>query len=214
MQTKFDALIDRLVTVALMLPPVGRERVDISPPVRGENEIERGLPEEHDALGVRLRDEVIIPAVRSRPFGRVASMETSRLIPYYKYAQRHELLSVMSGGFRACRRAYRQTEYYKDQQKRHGTWLASFKVARYYRLLRSVREEGLKFDIVTRRNLPVVFCAKDIIYRLDGTHRCSVARFLGHERLPIVAVLPEDVLAVPNLPAEIETFVRSLSSPE
>jgi len=214
MQTKLDALIDRLLTVALMLPPAGREQAAVPPPQRGENEIERGLPGEYDAIGARLRDEVIIPAVRSRPFGRVGSMETSRLIPYYKYAPRHELLSIMSAGFRACRRAYRQTGYYRDQQARHGAWLATFKVARYYRLLKSVRKQGLKFDPATRRNLPVVFCAKDIVYRLDGTHRCSVARFLEHERLPIVAVLPEDVLALPDIPAEIRSFVESLAPPD
>jgi hypothetical protein len=214
MQGKFDALIDRLVTVALMLPPIGRDKPEVPPPEGGEDEIERGLPEKYEGIGNRLRDEVVIPAVRSRPFGRVSSMPTAKLIPYYKYAPRHELLGVMSNGFGACRRAYRQTEYFHDQQERHGSWLATFKVARYYRLLKSVRQEGLKFDLATRRNLPVVFCAKDIVFRLDGTHRCSVARFLGHERLPIVAVLPEDVLALPDIPDAIRSFVESLAPPD
>jgi len=215
MQSKFDALIDRLLTLALLWPPAGRAAPRVAPPERLENEIERGLPEEHEAVGFRLRDEVIMPAVRGgRGFGRVTAMDTVRLIPHYKYAPRFELLTLMAGGFRACRRTFRQTAYYRDQSRRHGAWTAALKVARYYRLLRSVRREGLKMDVVTRRNLPVVFCARDIVFRLDGTHRCSVARFLGHERLPVVVVTPADVLALPDLPPDMAEFVRSLAPPD
>jgi len=215
MQSRFDALIDRLLTLALLLPPAGREEPRVAPPERLEGEIERGLPEAHEAVGFRLRDLVIMPAARSGSgLGRVVAMDTARLIPYYKYAPRFELLSVMAQGFRACRRCFRQTEYCRDQTRRHGAWSAALKVARYYRLLRSVRKEGLKMDIATRRNLPVVFCARDIVFRLDGTHRCSVARFLGHERLPVVVVTPADVLALPDLPPDMAEFVRSLAPPD
>jgi len=214
-QSMPEALMDRAMTLALLLPPAGREEPRVSPPERREDEIERGLPEEYEAVGFKLRDKVIMPAVRSGAgFGRVTAMDTVRLIPHYKYAPRFELLTVMARGFRACRRAFRRTAYYRDQSRRHGAWAAALKVARYYRLLESARREGLKMDVLTRRNLPVVFCARDIVFRLDGTHRCSVARFLGHDRLPIVAVTPRDVLALPGLPPDVADFVKSLAPPD
>jgi len=213
MQTKLDALIDRLLVLALAFPPISREVAEVTPPECADGEASRMLPVEYAALGHVLRNQVIIPVVRSRSFGRLASVEISKLIPHHQFVPRHEVLSIMSKGFLACRRAYRQTAYYHDQQSRHGARLASLKVARYYRLLGSMRKEGFKGDTVTRRNLPVAFCAKDIVFRLDGTHRCSVARFLGYKRLPVIAVLPEDVLSLASIPPEIESFMKALSPP-
>jgi len=209
-----NALLDRLVTLTLLCPALKPARVEIRTLDKDGDEIERGLPEEYDKIAAKMRDEVVIPIVRSRPFGTVATVDIRKLIPYYKYQPRFELLTIMNRGLNACRRVYRQTEYYRDQQSRHGAWLATFKVARYYRLLRSVMTEGLKLNLETRENLPLLFCAKDIYFRLDGTHRTSVARFLGHETMPAVVITPQDVLSLADLPGDVEEFVRGLLPPE
>jgi len=206
-----DDLMDWLFMLALACPPKGREVVHVPPPEPQDGESEYLLPKKYSAMGSFLRDEILVPEVRSRIFGRVGRLETKYLVPHCQYVPRHEVLSIMTKGFRTCRRAYRQTAYYHDQQSRHGARRASLKVARYYRLLGSVRKNGFNGDPVTRRNLPVAFCAKDIVFRLDGCHRCSVARFLGYASLPVVVVQPEDVLSLPSLPPEIESLMKSLS---
>ena len=213
METIMTALYDRLLTLALILSPHTPLPPDIPTPQRHENELKRRMPHEHLPLAKRLRDEVIMPHIRKQHLGSAAMMDVSHLIPYYKYLPRFQLLSLMKRGFTACRRSFTYTEYFRDQQKRHGTWHAAYKVARYYRLYRSATTEALKFDIPTRLNLPIVFCAENICFRLDGTHRSSVARFLGEKEIPVVVVVPDDIRSISTSSYELRNFIETLASP-
>ena len=214
MKTRLDAILDRALTITLLCIPGSATPPELPSPEKGDDEIQRGLPEAYDAIGNRLRTEIVMPETRKRLFGTVAIMGIKKLMPRYKYEPRFQLLSLMSRGFLACARAFRHTEYYRDQRERHGTWLATFKVGRYIRLLKSVRTEGLKFNTDTRENLPVMFCAKDVYFRMDGAHRASVARFLELETMPVVVVTPEDVLSLQHLPDDIRAFVATLDPPD
>jgi len=170
------------------------------------------MSREHSSIAKRLRDEVILPYNRKQPLGSMAMMDVGRLIPYYKYLPRFQLLSLMKRGFTACWRSFTNTEYFKYQQKRHGIWHATYKVARYYHLYRSATTEGLKFDVTTRLNLPIVFCAENMCFRLDGAHRSSVARFLGATEVPVVVVVPDDIRHIP-VSDELRNFVETLAPP-
>jgi hypothetical protein len=214
MQSKTDALADRVLALAMAVCPPGGPLPPLPRPQPGpESEGGSGVSDADYPAAARLRDEVIVPRVRAGIFGKVTTIPIERVIPSAKYGPRHELLSLMDLGFCACCRHYRQTAYYADQKRRHGAWLAVFKVARYYRLFRSVRKHGLKFNLVTRENLPVAFCGGDVCFRLDGAHRASVARFIGCGRLPVVMVTPQDVLALPDLPEDVRRFAASLPPP-
>lgn len=213
METIMTVLYERLLTLALILSPHAPLPPDIPTPQRYQNELKRRMPHEYLPLARRLRDDVIMPHIRKQPLGSTAMMDIGRLIPYNKYLPRFQLLSLMKRGFTACRRSFTNTEYFKDQQKRHGTWHATYKVARYYRLYHSATTEGLKFDIPTRLNLPIVFCAENMCFRLDGTHRSSVARFLGEKEVPVVVVVPDDIQSIATFSDELRNFIETLDPP-
>jgi len=61
------------------------------------------MPPELSPLARKLRDEVIMPHIRKQHLGSTAMMNVGRLIPYYKYLPRFQLLSLMKRGFTACR---------------------------------------------------------------------------------------------------------------
>jgi len=206
-------LYERLLTLVLILSPRAPLPTDLPTPQEYQNELKRRMPHEHLSLAKRLRDEVILPHIRKQPLGSTAMMDVGRLIPYYKYFPRFQLLSLMKRGFTTCRRSFTSTEYFKDQQKRHGTWHATYKVARYYHLYRSATTKGLKFDIPKRQNLPIVFCAENICFRLDGAHRSSVARFLGEKQVPVVVIVPDDIQSIEISSDELRNFIESLAPP-
>jgi hypothetical protein len=210
MDTLTTTLYERLLTLALILSPRTPLPPDLPTPLENQNELKQRMTSEHLPLARRLRDEVILP--RKQHIGSTAMMNVNRLIPYYKYLPRFQLLSLIKRGFTACRRSFTNTEYFKDQQKRHGTLHATYKVARYYHLYRSATTEGLKFDVTTRLNLPIVFCAENICFRLDGTHRSSVARFLGKKEVPVVVVVPDDIRHI-AISDELRNFVETLAPP-
>jgi len=214
MEAIMTALYERLITLVLILSTRAPLPTDIPTPQRYQNELERRMPSEYLSLAIRLRDEVVIPHIRKQPLGSTAMMDVGRLIPYYKYLQRFQLLSLMKRGFTACRRSFTYTEYFRHRQQRRGTWYAAYKVARYYQLYRSATTEGLKFDIPTRLNLPIVFCAKNVCFRLDGAHRSSVARFLGEKEVPVVVVVPDDIRSIAISSSELRNFIETLAPPE
>jgi len=154
-----------------------------------------------------------MPHYGKQPFGSTAMMDIGHLIPYNKYLPQFQILSLVKRGFTAWRRSFPDTDYFKDQQKRHGTWHATFKVARYYRLYHSAKSEGLKFDISTRLNLPIVFCAENICFNLDGTHRSSVARFIGEKDVPVVVIVPDDIRDIATSSDELRNFIETLAPP-
>ena len=213
MEITKTAIYDRLLTMVLLLSPRALLPPDIPIPQRHQNDLERIFPREYHSIVQRLRYEVIMPHIRKQPLGSTAMMDVGRLIPYYKYLPQFQILSLMKCGFTTCRRSFTDTEYFKNQQKRHGTWRAALKVARYYRLYQSAKSEGLKFDIPTRLNLPIVFCAENICYNLDGTHRSSVARFIEEKEVPVVVVVPDDIRHIVTSSDELRNFIETLAPP-
>lgn len=213
MDTLMTTLYERLLTTALILSRRAPLPPDLPTPQEHQNELKQRMPPELSPLARRLRDEVIMPHIRKQHLGSTAMINVNRLIPYYKYLPRFQLLSLIKRGFNACRRSFIYTEYFRDQQKRHGTWHATYKVARYYHLYRSATTEGLKFDIPTRLNLPIVFCAENICFRLDGAHRSSVARFFGEKQVPVVVIVPDDLRSIEISSDELRNFIETLAPP-
>ena len=213
MDTLMTTLYERLLATALTFSPRAPLPPDLPTPQEHQNELKQRMPPEFSPLARRLRDEVIMPNIGKQHLGSTAMMNVTRVIPYYKYLPRFQLLSLIKRGFTTCRRSFIYTDYFRDQQKRHGTWHATYKVARYYHLYRSATTEGLKFDVTTRLNLPIVFCAENICFRLDGAHRSSVARFLGEKQVPVVVIVPDDLRHIAISCEELRNFIETLDPP-
>lgn len=81
-------------------------------------------------------------------------------LPYYKFRQRYEVLSLISHGDNVLRKYFKHTEYYIDQVERNGTIMAMLKVYRYRNLYRSICKSGLS---ITINQLPV-FSAQKIFF--------------------------------------------------
>ena len=212
METTKTNIYNRLLTLILLFSPRAQLQPDIPTPQRLQNDLERRFPHGSLSMIKKLRYEVILH-YRKQPFGSTAMMDVGRLIPYSKYLRQFQILSLIKRGLTAYRRSYPDTEYFKDQKKRHGTWLATLKVARYYHLYHSATSEGLKFDIPTRLNLPIVFCAENICFNLDGTHRSSVARFIGEKEVPVVVIVPDDIRHIATFSDELHNFIKTLAPP-
>lgn len=186
----------------------------VDPPQPCPDEISRGVPEELWDICARMRDEVLLPAIKSERLGRLAYLDITKAIPYYKYRPRHEVISLIDRGDSVLRSLFRQTEYYRDQVSRGGRFMATLKVYRYRKLFHSIRNKGLVFNMDERSGLCFFFCARGIFFRLDGTHRASVARYLGYRKIPVLVVTPMEVFSLSGLAEEFRWLLKSMEEPE
>jgi SAM-dependent methyltransferase len=186
----------------------------IDPPQSLDGEIPWGVPEELWDICARMRDEVLLPAIKSKRLGRLGYLEITKAMPYYKYRPRHEILSLIDQGDSALRSVFRRTEYYRDQASRGGKLIATLKVYRYRKLFHHIRSKGLVFNMDRLTGLPFFFCARDIFFRLDGTHRTSVARYLGYRKVPALYVTPREVLSLAGVVDDLRGLLKSLEEPE
>jgi len=197
----------------LVGPDVGPSQT-VDPPQPAAGEIPRGVPEELRGRCKRMRDEVLLRAIKTKRLGRLAYLDITKAIPYYAYRPRHEILSLIDQGDPVLRSTFRQTEYYRDQASRHGTFMATVKVYRYRKLFHFIRDRGLVFNMDKRTGLCFFFCARGIFFRLDGTHRASVARYLGYRKIPVLVVTPMEVFSLPGLAEEFRWLLKSMEEPE
>lgn len=189
----WKAAQDGLGWLWLRLGPSEAPPADAPPSPSSEDELAAGVPEAWWDDLARLRDELIVPSILAGRLGKPGRVDIRVAVPHYKYAPRHELLSLVDAGDRALRAGYADTEYYRDQARRHGAVQACGKIHRYRRLLHSVRHRGLVFSPDRPKTLPFLFLADGVYFRLDGTHRASVARYLGYRQLPALIVTPRDL---------------------
>ena len=111
-----------------------------------------------------------------------------RVIPDKHYTVRRKLLELCRS--EQFEESFATTEYYA-LQVRHGHAEASQKCLAYRSLLLSMESKG--FD--SSRGKPVVVLDYGFsVDRLDGTHRASVARFLGMDAILGKVVTTADVL--------------------
>ena len=58
---------------------------------------------------------------------------------------------------------------------------------------------------------PWLFVSQECVYRLDGHHRASIARFLGLEKIPARVIYPEMLLTLDDIPEKYRSYLVSLS---
>lgn len=211
------SLRDALRLVVLLVVPGDKAAAQGVPVAPGEHEREpelaHGVPEDLWEPLAELRDNVLLPAIAKRRIGQPAYMDIRKAIPRYKYAARHQLLALLDAGQQAVRGRFRGTEYFQDQCTRAGSLAAAIKLLRYSDLLWSIRRRGLEPRWWRPDGVPCFFCAQGIYFRLDGTHRASVARYLGYQRLPVRVVTPAEALQLESLTSDQGQLLESLQAP-
>jgi len=170
-----------------------------------------------------LKDRVLLPNLRNGQLGKLAYLPIELILPDEKYEHRYSILKLIAEGDEALLTGFRETGYFQDQVKRSDEAQALLKLFRYRQLFTSIKHHGFRFDVENLDGLPLVFMANhlqnndgvaspdgDFVMRLDGTHRASVARYLGYRELAVQAVELPDVLALPDLPARSKTLLKRL----
>ncbi len=170
-----------------------------------------------------LRDQVIMPRLRKERLGRFAYLPIDLIIPDEKFEHRLSVLDMFEAGDDVLRGRFRDTGYFQDQLKRSDEKKALLKLFRYRQLYNSIKNHGFRFDPEEMTGLPFIFIAnnpedttattsleRDFVARIDGTHRASVARYLGYRELPVQVIQPEDLLGLSTLPDEIRVYLERL----
>lgn len=78
-----------------------------------------------------------------------------------------------------------------ENSKRNKKWFE-----RYHNLFYSIKKEGYKVELVkSKSEYPSCLAFPDnTFYRLDGTHRCSVMKYLGFESITVKVYHFEDII--------------------
>lgn len=144
--------------------------------------------------------------------GFVSDRDVREILPENVYRTRHQFLQFCeSHPVDTFADAVVKTPYYLTQKNRNNEQVAVAKCRKYYNLLLSIRQCHLN----DRSRAPVIIVDENNRYidRLDGTHRISIMRHLGYDKMPVVSVTEEDYTnyALANMPtesvkAEMQTF--------
>jgi hypothetical protein len=153
------------------------------------------LPEQ---MFKRLKRRFVLPAARRGEIGGVVEIPIRLLIPDEAYHYRADFLKICE---HATPEQLRQTRYWKSRTVLgHDAEYIENRMASYTALLKSVREDGIVTDPSDPGTYPILFAHGNIHQRMDGAHRASVYRFLGHRTAEVWLVTVAEVLARIELP--------------
>ena len=176
-----------------------------------------GIEDEETArLMNRVKRKIVMPQLREgRPIGRLYYIDISRVENDAQYEKRSDILAMFNKGVWYSLIKFRQTKYYAYlvYEKKTTRIEALIKVAKYYRLFRSMKMNGFKVDQDDIRSFPCIFASRNIISRFDGHHRVSIARFFGFKEVPVLLITSKDILELGDLPNDIDSFIRKLPEP-
>jgi hypothetical protein len=160
----------------------------------------------------------------SEPVGCVREVDIGFVVPDSHYHRRLGLLELLDRNiFHYYVRAL-NTQYFSSRMRLFarrperprlpfGFLPALIMVYRYRRLYRSMRRNGLLWEPGDVSSVPWLFASRECFYRLDGHHRASIARHLGHETMKVLLITPKDVLALSDLPDRYRAFLGGLHEP-
>jgi hypothetical protein len=142
----------------------------------------------------------LLPVLKRERVGRFVHLHVEYVVQTANYEGRDRaLLKLFERGRLATYTLFWRTGYFGNQRGRGRSVVVAFRrVKRYFRLFRSIRQEGLRSDPERIEDLPWIFCAENVYFRMDGHHRTAVARYLGYQEISVMAVTPRDLLALPG----------------
>ena len=167
-------------------------------------------------LWLRLKNDVVIPAIWRQPIGSYVYYNTDRVVSDDEYRKWGEpVLSQINRGPLFWLLGSWRTEYFRFYRSLLSSrFMALRMVRRFYRLFTNIKENGLDVQVGQEYGVPYVFHSREFFHRIDGFHRVAVARFLGHKEVPALMISPRDILALPELPVDISNFLKGLEEPD
>lgn len=140
----------------------------------------------------------LLPVLKRERVGRFVRLHVEYVVQTANYEGRDRaLLKLFDRGRLATYTLFWRTGYFRNQRGRGRSVVVAFRrTKRYLRLFRSIRQEGLRSDPERVETLAWIFCAENVYFRMDGHHRTAVARYLGYQQVPVMAVTPRDLLAL------------------
>jgi hypothetical protein len=175
-----------------------------------------GLPYAGGDLVQLKRITQLLPVLKRKRVGRFARLHVEYVVQTSGYENRdRELLELFDRGRLAFYALFWRTGYFRNQHRsktRSISWTFR-RIHRYFRLFRSIREEGLYSDPERVEDLAWIFCAESACFRMDGHHRIAVARYLGYQEVTVMAVTPRDLLELPETPRDLIEYLQGLEEP-
>lgn len=132
----------------------------------------------------------IVNAANGGKIGQFCTMPIRSLLTNPRYELRLPLLDLCARPRTAFNKAVVETEMYRQWVLRDGHPMAMVRARKYRSLYWTLRQEYHD----DRGHAPVLIADDrgNCIRRLDGTHRVSILRFLGHESMPVVTLAEEE----------------------
>ena len=195
------------------MQPVGKT-VGHRNPVTGDALVEDAVLGDRAARQAikTLAKEHLVPMALAtgNSIGTLMDVNLYYVVPDFHFYRRMDILSLLDKS---------AVEFYLKAPKtahfrKAGGWFARLrKAVQYRRLYISIREHGIVYDPDDVFSTPWLFASAECIYRLDGHHRSSIARYLGHERIKTRVITPKDLRELKDLPEEYKPTVNQLHQP-
>ena len=71
------------------------------------------------------------------------------------------------------------------------------KIKLVFRIFNSIKKKGYSVKSDLEKQI-ILFCADKIYFRIDGSHRSAIMKFLGYSEIPITLITPSDLLKLEN----------------
>jgi len=109
----------------------------------------------------------------------------------------------------------KQSNYYKIQRiKRKKPFFKTIKyIKKYFRLFLSIKNNGYHINSKNIKEFPWFFCSSKVSIRIDGHHRCGVLKHFKYETVPVLLVIPSDILSRNDISNELKTSLKDHHDP-
>lgn len=128
--------------------------------------------------------------IEGRDIGHLVELPVAAVLPDRGYGDLSDFLRLFEGSLLTFIVKHRGTAYYRKQRGRLGVLRAYWRIYRYYRIFRNIKDNG--YD-VSKSSPVVIFATREFYFRFDGTHRSSILRYLNYKTCPTLLITPKDV---------------------
>lgn len=174
-------------------------------PILGEPDIRRCVK----AFG----REVLEPLFRTSNLidKPIREIDVYYVIPDYHYYRRLDFLKLLDRNALEYYMKAPSTQYFNSTR---NLLQAFFRAWRFRRLYKSIKKYGIRYNHEDIWSVPWLFASRECIIRLDGSHRASIARYLGYKCIHTLLLTPRTLLNMQDIPDDYRIFFGSLGEPE
>ncbi|SDT86331.1 ParB N-terminal domain-containing protein [Desulfobacula phenolica] len=132
----------------------------------------------------------------SNHLGKIVDYDVGKILSAKEFiAYDKDILMLFEKNFFSIVKGLKSTNYFRIQRtKRKMTLKQTLKwIHKYYKLYCSMKTDGYKIFNKGLNSYPWLFVSGKITMRIDGHHRCAVAKHLHIKTIPVLLVVPEDL---------------------